>query len=79
MKKLLAALAVAGGLSGALVAQDKKIPATPIAQQPKKETPPKPEVTLKVGDAAPKVKATKWLQGQPVTEFATGKVYVVEF
>src|SRR5258708_35811404 len=39
----------------------------------------KPEASLKVGDPAPKLKADKWLQGSEVTEFASGKVYVVEF
>lgn len=34
---------------------------------------------LKVGDKAPPVKATKWLQGTEVKEFAEGKVYVMEF
>lgn len=34
---------------------------------------------LKVGDKAPPVKATKWLQGKEVTEFAAGKTYVMEF
>jgi thiol-disulfide isomerase/thioredoxin len=35
--------------------------------------------TLKVGDPAPALKASKWLQGEAVKEFAPGKVYVVEF
>ncbi|HEY1188917.1 MAG TPA: TlpA disulfide reductase family protein [Gemmata sp.] len=34
---------------------------------------------LKVGDKAPPVKATKWLQGAEVKEFAEGKTYVMEF
>ncbi|MDY3559447.1 TlpA family protein disulfide reductase [Gemmata sp. JC673] len=37
------------------------------------------EEKLKVGDKAPALKATKWLQGAEVKEFATGKAYVVEF
>lgn len=37
------------------------------------------EEKLKVGDKAPPVKATKWLQGAEVKELAAGKVYVVEF
>jgi thiol-disulfide isomerase/thioredoxin len=79
MKTLLISLAFSGSLAGAAIAQDKKIPATPITPQQQKPAPPKPEPTLKVGDPAPKIQATKWLQGDPVTEFATGKVYVVEF
>jgi thiol-disulfide isomerase/thioredoxin len=59
-------------LTAAIGAQDKKDP-------PKKAVPKKPEVTLKVGDPAPPLKATKWLQGTEVTGFSAGKVYVVEF
>lgn len=39
----------------------------------------KPEITLKVGDPAPKLAVTKWLKGDAVNSFAPGKVYVVEF
>jgi len=35
--------------------------------------------SVKVGDLAPKLKVTKWLQGDAVTTFKTGKMYVVEF
>ncbi|HEV3438845.1 MAG TPA: redoxin domain-containing protein [Gemmata sp.] len=35
--------------------------------------------TLGVGDPAPALHATKWLQGTEVKEFAPNKVYVVEF
>src|SRR5262245_40700130 len=47
-------------------------------------TPPKPDkaakaVTLKVGDAAPALAIGDWVQGEPVTGFEKGKVYVVEF
>ena len=37
------------------------------------------DAKLKVGDKAPPVKATKWLRGAEVKEFAAGKVYVMEF
>jgi thiol-disulfide isomerase/thioredoxin len=37
------------------------------------------EVSLKVGDAPPPIKATKWLQGTEVKEFKKDHVYVVEF
>lgn len=37
------------------------------------------DAKLKVGDKAPPVKATKWLQGKEVASFTEGKVYVVEF
>ena len=35
--------------------------------------------SLKLGDPAPKLQVAKWVQGEPVTQFETGKVYVVEF
>jgi thiol-disulfide isomerase/thioredoxin len=37
------------------------------------------EVTLKIGDPAPKLQVAKWVQGEPVKGFETGKVYIVEF
>src|SRR5262249_6884576 len=49
------------------------------ADDDKKDQPKKPEASLKVGDPAPQLRATKWLQGTEVKEFAPGKVYVVEF
>ncbi len=35
--------------------------------------------TLKVGDPAPKLQTGKWVQGESVNQFETGKVYLVEF
>lgn len=35
--------------------------------------------TLKLGDRAPEIAVDKWVQGEPVTEFKDGQVYVVEF
>ena len=61
MRTLLLA-AVVLGLTVAARADDKK------------PDDKKPEPSLKVGDAAPAIKADKWLQGSPVTEFAAGKV-----
>jgi len=52
------------------------------AQAPAKEAKQdakKPEASLKVGDPAPALKPTKWLQGTEVKEFAKDHVYVVEF
>jgi thiol-disulfide isomerase/thioredoxin len=49
------------------------------AQDAKPGQPAKPEVTLKVGDPAPPLKGTKWLQGAEVKDFAKDHVYVVEF
>jgi thiol-disulfide isomerase/thioredoxin len=34
---------------------------------------------LKVGDVAPKLQVSRWLQGEAVTEFEGDKVYIVEF
>ena len=68
MRKFLALVALAG-LIGSVTAEDPK---------PKADT-PKKEAALKVGDKAPPVRATKWLQGAEVKEFADGKVYVIEF
>src|SRR5205809_672183 len=49
----------------------------PAADEPAPK--PKPAPTLKVGDPAPPLKVTKWLQGAEVKQFEPGKVYVVEF
>lgn len=38
-----------------------------------------PAPTLKVGDPAPKLQVGKWVQGEPVAAFASGKAYIVEF
>src|SRR6185436_12047847 len=37
------------------------------------------EVKLKVGDPAPKLQVAKWVQGNSVKEFESGKTYIVEF
>jgi len=37
------------------------------------------EAKLSIGDPAPKLHVAKWVQGEPVNEFATNHVYVVEF
>src|SRR5262245_54638058 len=34
---------------------------------------------LKVGDPAPKLQVSQWVQGAPVKEFQRGQVYIVEF
>jgi thiol-disulfide isomerase/thioredoxin len=68
MRTLMAAFALIG-LAVPALADD--------TQPPKKKS--KPEPTLAVGDKAPPLKATKWLQGAEVKQFAAGRVYVVEF
>ena len=35
--------------------------------------------TLRVGDPAPRLRVTRWLNGEPVTRFEPGKVYVLDF
>lgn len=35
--------------------------------------------SLKVGDPAPPLAVSRWLKGDPVEKFETGKIYVVEF
>src|SRR5688572_30545936 len=37
------------------------------------------DVSLKVGDTAPKLQVSKWVQGDPVKEFEKDKAYIVEF
>ena len=86
MRTLIAALLTAG-LVAAVAAQDppKKDPpkkpgkaeAKPADVDDGKEK--KEAKSLKVGDPAPKLQPTKWLQGAEVAEFAPGKTYVVEF
>jgi thiol-disulfide isomerase/thioredoxin len=53
-----------------------------LAQEPLKadSTAEKPAVApLKVGDAAPALSVTHWLQGEPVKSLEKGKIYVIEF
>ena len=40
---------------------------------------PTQAASLKVGDPAPKLQNGKWVQGEPVKEFARDKAYIVEF
>jgi thiol-disulfide isomerase/thioredoxin len=84
MRKLLTALTLFGLLAAVVSAADKKDAKTADRADKKdaknldadkeKETP-----TLKVGDAPPQLKVSKWLQGSAVRAFDPGKTYVVEF
>jgi tetratricopeptide (TPR) repeat protein/thiol-disulfide isomerase/thioredoxin len=67
MSNLLAAVALVG-----LIAVGGR------ADNPKSNQPAK-KPSLKIGDPAPALKASKWLQGEEVKKFERGKVYVVEF
>jgi thiol-disulfide isomerase/thioredoxin len=69
MKRLVAAVAVIG-LSTLTARADEPKP-------PRDGTEPAP--SLKVGDPAPALKVGKLLQGDAVTKFEPGKVYVVHF
>src|SRR5262245_12374149 len=71
MRQLLVAVALAGLFAVTVVAQDK--PPVPAKDPTKKSD------KLAVGDPAPALKASKWLQGDEVKAFEPGKVYVVEF
>jgi thiol-disulfide isomerase/thioredoxin len=73
MRKLLTSLALAGLVTACASASDKKDDKKPDADKQKESS------KLKVGDPAPSLKATKWLQGTEVQSFAPGKLYVVEF
>ncbi len=77
MKNLLAILVLVALSAPSALAQEKKEPAVkkPSVLKPRA----KREVTLKVGDPAPSLKASKWLQGDEVKGFESGKTYVVEF
>jgi thiol-disulfide isomerase/thioredoxin len=36
------------------------------------------KITLKAGDAAPKLSVSQWVGGEPVNEFAAGTIYVID-
>ncbi len=53
-----------------------------VAQDQQGTNPSKSEnlaASLKVGDLAPELKVARWLQGEAVTRFEPGKVYVIDF
>ena len=39
----------------------------------------KNDITLKVGDRAPSLKVYKWIKGEPMASFETGRSYVIDF
>jgi thiol-disulfide isomerase/thioredoxin len=84
---MLLALTLAGLMAAVTLGEDK-IPATKIKppvkedEKPAKKAKDKDEdetKKLQVGDPAPKLTVTKFLQGDEVKSFGQGKVYVVEF
>ena len=74
MSKVLVVAALVG-LVTATGADDR----TPVPKKAEPAKSEKPPVSLKVGDPAPPLKVSKWLQGEEVKGFEPGKVYVVEF
>jgi thiol-disulfide isomerase/thioredoxin len=77
MRNLLAALTLIGLMTVAATADDTKPDKANKKEPPKKIQ--KTAASLKVGDPAPALKASKWLQGEEVKGFESGKIYVVEF
>jgi thiol-disulfide isomerase/thioredoxin len=73
MRKLFIALTLLGFVSAVARAADEKGDTKADSNKEKESK------SLKVGDAAPQLKVTKWLQGKEVSAFAPDKVYVVEF
>lgn len=73
MRQLFAAILVGAAVTGTACGQDPKKPADdqPAAKQPAGK--------LGIGDTAPPLKVTKWVQGDEVKGFDKDKVYVVEF
>lgn len=73
MRPLFAAALFGAAVTGAACGQEPK---KPVAEQP----PAKAAVAkLSIGDPAPPLKVTKWLQGEEVKGFEKDKVYVIEF
>lgn len=70
-----------------LIATSWTLTATAVTSTPPDTTnnttaakaPVPPPVTLHVGDPAPRLQTGKYVQGDPVTGFAAGKAYIVEF
>src|SRR4051812_29303183 len=75
MKKLCATIALLG-----LVAITGRADNSQPTQDAKDSSTKEKLVTsLNVGDPAPALKASQWLQGEAVPTFTPGHVYVVEF
>src|SRR5947209_18916792 len=64
MKRTLSLFVILGLLAAARVATAQGAPADP---------------TLYIGDPAPPLAISKWVQGEPVPQFEKGKIYVIEF
>jgi len=64
-------------LAGTAFAQSGE--AKPASKPAEGSTTDEKPAGLRVGDAAPKLSAERWVRGEPVQSFDKGKVYVVEF
>ena len=64
-------------LSRVIIAMVMTIRLQARAEEP--AVPVTPKVTLHVGDTAPALAPSKWIQGKPFEKFEPGKVYIVEF
>ncbi len=73
-KRLATSLLVLAGLfsTGTVRAAEDRISARESGE-------PQGQVSLHIGDAAPPLKTGAWIKGEPVSQFESGKVYVVEF
>jgi thiol-disulfide isomerase/thioredoxin len=65
----------AAALAGGLLPAPGAWLSAPALAQPEQDAEP----TLKLGDPAPKLALGGWIQGEPITAFQPGTVYVVEF
>lgn len=74
MRKFLAGLALAS-VAFAAAAQESK----PNAKGEGPATKKRSEVTLRIGDAPPPLRADRWLSGAEIKGFEKGQVYVVDF
>lgn len=50
-----------------------------VRSRPATLAPPARPVTLKPGDAAPRLDCGEWIQGEPVVTLESGKAYLIEF
>jgi len=75
MRHVIAAILMASAFGSMACTADEPKPVATKPAEPKAEAKP----ALGIGDKAPPLKVTKWVQGEEIKEFAAGKVYVVEF
>src|SRR5215204_5991347 len=74
---VLTALAATILMSGMWKRKPSDSPPSPISTQTQEVS--RSPVTLAEGDPAPKLFVSRWIQGEPITAFEPGTVYLVEF